>query len=74
MIIKVAETRALRKAFVEDLQGMYDESEMNVTVENNVVEVVGTLQVKQEIVDAPKQLQQEYKESIPEVVDGNDIF
>lgn len=74
MIIKVAETQALRKAFVEDLQGMYDESEMNVTVENNVVEVVGTPQVKQEIVDAPKQLQQEYKESIPEVVDGNDIF
>lgn len=74
MIIKVAETQALRKAFVEDLQGMYDESEMNVSVENNVVEVVDTPQVKQGVVDAPKQLQQEYKESIPEVVDGNDIF
>jgi len=33
MITKVAETQALRKAFVEDLQGMYDESEMNVTIE-----------------------------------------
>lgn len=73
MIIKVAETQALRKAFVEDLQGMYDESEMNVTVENNVVDVVDTPQVKQEVVEA-KTAQQEYKESIPEVVDGNDIF
>ncbi|MDB8554051.1 phage recombination protein Bet [Turicibacter sanguinis] len=74
MIIKVAETQALRKAFVEDLQGMYDESEMNVSVENNVVEVVDIPQVKQEVVDVPKQLQQAYKGLIPEPVDGNDIF
>lgn len=73
MIIKVAETQALRKAFVEDLQGMYDETEMNVSVEGSVVEVVNEPQVKQEVLEA-KTSQQEYKESIPEVVDGNDIF
>jgi len=40
MIVKVAETQALRKAFVEDLQGMYDESEMNVTIEQSGTNVV----------------------------------
>lgn len=34
MIIKVAETHALRKAFVDDMQGMYIEDEMNVKIEN----------------------------------------
>ena len=37
MVVKVAETQALRKAFVETLQGMYDESEMNVSVEQDGV-------------------------------------
>ena len=76
MIIKVAETQALRKAFVEDLQGMYDESEMNVTVDNNVVDVVDTQapQVKQEVIEEPKTQQEIYQESIPVVENGNDIF
>ncbi len=39
MIIKVAETQALRKAFPKDFQGMYDEAEMNVDLtERNVSE------------------------------------
>lgn len=77
MIIKVAETQALRKAFVEDLQGMYDESEMNVTVEsNNAAEVIETQtpQIKQEVIESPKTPQETYQESIPVVENGNDIF
>lgn len=76
MIIKVAETQALRKAFVEDLQGMYDESEMNVSVDNNVVEVVETQtpQIKQEVIEDIKTPQEAYQESIPVVENGNDIF
>ena len=33
MIVKTAKAQALREAFTRDLQGMYDESEMNVTIE-----------------------------------------
>lgn len=67
MIIKVAKTHALREAFVEDLQGMYDESEMQIDV---------TDLSNQPIIDVQPEPtpQQAYKESIPVVDNGNDIF
>ena len=54
---------------------MYDD-EMNVTVDNNVVDVVDTQapQVKQEVIEEPKTQQEIYQESIPVVENGNDIF
>ena len=71
MIVKVAKSQALREAFIEDLQGMYDDSEMNVDVGDIQTQPI---QEQQVVMEQPKAMQQEYKESIPEVVDGNDIF
>ncbi len=69
MIVKVAKAQALREAFVEDLGGMYDDSEMNVDITNLQQEG----QVVAEVNEV-EQTKQAYKESIPKVENGNDVF
>lgn len=76
MIHKVAESTALRKAFPDTHQGMYDESEVNASVEvqNSSVIEGQFVQVKQPMVEVNSTPQQTYQESIPVVENGNDIF
>lgn len=61
MILKVAETHALRKAFVDDMQGMYIEDEMNVKIENTVphTPIPSVAIVEQEPVDEIEQVFEE---------------
>lgn len=81
MITKVAESQALRKAFIDELQGMYVEDEMTTSIEQNskpIPKEVIDLHVQQ---DLPQTVQQAevidlngYETQSEEVVDGNDMF
>ncbi|CUN12191.1 phage recombination protein Bet [Turicibacter sanguinis] len=76
MIHKVAESTALRKAFPDTHQGMYDESEVSQPIEVQSSSIIeGQIaQIKQPVIEASITPQQVYQESLPVVENGNDIF
>ena len=62
MIVKVAESQALRKAFVEDLGGMYEAEELNINENELSQEPIPVNQETGEIIDVePKEIKEDPK-------------